>query len=173
MCPWRRAGFLLFCISAAVLAAKPKPCISTGEAAKLLNKDICISAHVYDVVEVASGARFLDVCSPEIPDAQCRFTVASLPQDRETVGELTSYRDKNVKIRGIVQPINGRSGILLSHARQFSGGPPRFTPNPLLARGFDAEQSRPPVSDPNLRGQRGRRAFMNTRIQESLPPAAK
>jgi len=57
----------------------------------------------------------------------------------------------DVEIRGIVQPMHGRAGMVLSHARQFHGGPPKFRPNPLLARGFDAEQERPPVNDPNLR----------------------
>jgi hypothetical protein len=135
----------------------------------MLNKDICISAHVYDLVQLSDGTRFLDVCPPQTPDAKCRFTVVSLPEDRNTVGELTKYRDMNVQIRGIVQPMHGRAGIILSHARQFNGGPPKFRPNPLLARGFDAGESHPPVNDPNLRAQGGRRAFMNTKDQEPAP----
>ena len=75
----------------------------------------------------------------------------------------------DVQIRGIVQPMHGRAGMVLSHARQFYGGPPRFKPNPLLARGFSADAGRGPVRDPNLRPQGGRRAFMNTRDQEPLP----
>ena len=109
-------------------------------AAQILNKDICISAHIYDVVQLPDGTRFLDVCSPQTPDDQCRFTVVSLPADRTEVGELTKYRDADVQIRGIVQPMHGRAGMVLSHARQFYGGPPKFKPNPLLARGFSAEQ---------------------------------
>jgi hypothetical protein len=34
--------------------------------------------------------------------------------------------------------------------------------------GFSGEQERPPISDPNLRSQGGRRAFMNLKNQESL-----
>ncbi|MFP5204784.1 MAG: hypothetical protein ACLGSH_05475, partial [Acidobacteriota bacterium] len=79
------------------------------------------------------------------------------------------YRDQNVKIRGIVQPMHGRFGMVLSERRQFYGGPPKFKPNPLLAHGFGAEQSRPSVRDPNLSHHGGRRAFMNTRTQEALP----
>jgi hypothetical protein len=109
------------------------------------------------------------VCPPEVPDQQCRFTILSLREDREEVGELSKYRDMNVQIRGIVQPMHGRAGMVLSHARQFYGGPPKFKPNPLLARGFNAEESRPPINDPNLRSQGGRRAFMNTRDREALP----
>lgn len=161
---------LLFVLAAtAIFAANSKPCVSTEDAAQMLKKDLCISAHVYDVVEVSDGTRFLDVCKPETPDEQCRFTIVSPAEDRDTVGELSKYRDQNVQVRGTVQPLNGRSGILLSHARQFSGGAPRFTPNPLLAHGFSAEQSRGPIKDPNLRSQGGRRAFMNTRVQEPLP----
>jgi ribosomal protein L35AE/L33A len=160
---------LLFTASP-LLAAKPRPCVTPDEAAKYLNKDICISVHVYDVVELSSGTRFLDTCAPDTPDDNCRFTIMSLQEDRDTVGELTRYRDTDVQIRGIVTPMHGRSGILLSHARQFNGGPPKFRPNPRLARGFTAEQDRPPVADPNLRGQGRGRAFMNRLDQEKLPP---
>jgi hypothetical protein len=93
----------------------------------------------------------------------------SLREDRDQVGELRKYRDMNVQVRGIVQPMHGRAGMVLSHARQFSGGPPKFRPNPMLARGFNAEQSRPPINDPNLRSQGAGRSFMNTRDQETRP----
>ncbi len=150
------------------LAAKPRPCVSTDLAQQLLNKDLCISAHVYDVVQLNDGTRFLDVCSPQTPDEKCLFTVISLPEDRKAVGDLGQFRGADVQIRGIVTPMRGRAGMVLSHERQFHGGPPKFRPNPLLAHGFDAEQSRPPISDPNLRPQGGHRAFMNTRDQETL-----
>jgi len=151
------------------LAAKPKTCVSTDQAQHILNKDICVSAHVYDVVALQDGTRFLDVCSPDTPDDQCRFTVVSLWEDHSEVGELNQYRNQDVQIRGLVQPLRGRAGMMLSHSRQFSGGPPKFRPNPLLARGFSAEQDRPPIGDPNLRSQGGHRSFMNTRDREPLP----
>ena len=66
---------------------------------------------------------------------------SALPKTANDVGELTKYRDADVQIRGLVQPMHGRAGMVLSHARQFYGGPPKFRPNPLLARGFSAEQS--------------------------------
>jgi hypothetical protein len=135
----------------------------------MVHKDVCVSAHVYEVVQLPNGTRFLDVCAPEITDDKCRFTVMSLWEDRDTVGELTKYRDMDVRIRGIVQPMHGRAGMVLSHARQFTGGPPKFKPNPMLAKGFNAEQERPAVNDPNLRSQGGRRAFMNSRDQETVP----
>jgi hypothetical protein len=150
-------------------AGQQKPCVTADEASRMVNKDVCVSAHIYDVVELPDGTRFLDVCAPETPDEGCRFTIVSLWEDREQVGELNRYRDHEVRIRGIVRPMHGRAGLVLSHARQFYGGPPRFKPNPLLARGFDAGQERPPLNDPNLRTQGGRRAFMNTRDRQTLP----
>jgi hypothetical protein len=151
------------------IAAHPKPCVTINEAGKLLNKDVCVSVHVYDVVELRDGTRFLDICSPETPDEKCPFTIVSLRDDRSEVGELHKYRNMDVHVRGIVQSMRGRTGIMLSHARQFHGGPPKFKPNPKLIRGFDGEASRPPVNDPNLRPHGGHRGFMNSRDQESLP----
>jgi hypothetical protein len=159
---------LLAALSPALaFAGKPKPCVTADEATQLVNKDVCVTAHIYDVVQLPDGTRFLDVCTPQTPDEQCRFTLVSLWEDREDVGELRKYRDTDVQVRGIVRPMHGRAGMVVSHARQFYGGPPKFKPNPLLARGFTAEQSRPPLNDPNLRSQGGHRAFMNTREKET------
>ncbi len=162
-------SIFLLAAPAFAFAAKPALCVPADQAAQMVNKDVCVSAHVYDVVELPDGTRFLDVCSPDTPDEKCRFTVVSLWDDREYVGELRKYRDMDVQIRGIVRPIHGRAEMVLNHARQFNGGPPKFKPNPMLARGFNAEQDRPPIGDPNLRSQGGRRAFMNSKEQESLP----
>ncbi len=161
-------ALMLAVSSSCAFAAKAAPCVPVEQAAQMLNKNICISAHIYDVVELGDGTRFLDVCSPQTPDDKCRFTVVSLPEDREDVGDLRKFRDMDVQIRGLVRPMHGRAGMVLSHVRQFYGGPPKFKPNPLLARGFNAEESRPPVNDPNLRSQGGRRAFMKTRDQETV-----
>jgi hypothetical protein len=162
---------VLFVLAAPLpaLAGEPKACVTADEATKLVNKDVCVTAHIYDVVELPDGTRFLDVCTPETPDERCRFTVMSLSEDRDEVGELRKYRNMDVRIRGIVRPMHGRAGMVLSHARQFYGGPPKFKPNPRLMRGFNADQSRPAISDPNLSSQGGRRAFMNSRQQETRP----
>jgi hypothetical protein len=164
-----RLSLVLLLYPLAAFAANPRSCISADEAAKLVNKDVCIQAHVYDVVELPDGTRFLDLCSPDTPDANCRFTIMSLREDREDVGELRRYRDADVHVRGIVRPMHGRVGMVLSHARQFYGGPPKFKPNPKLLHGFTGEQSKPPLSDPNLRPHGGHRPFMNSREQETLP----
>jgi hypothetical protein len=165
--PW----LVLFIVASPLpaLAATQKPCVPADQAAKLLNKDVCVTAFIYDVVQLPDGTRFLDVCTPQTPDDACRFTIVSLWEDHGEVGELQKYRDMNVQIRGIVRPMHGRAGMVLSHARQFSGGPPKFRPNPQLARGFSADQSRPPINDPDLRSQGVHRAFMNTRDQETRP----
>ena len=168
----RRVGWVLLLAAgwpALAFAGSQKQCVTADEATKLVNKDVCVTAHIYDVVQLPDGTRFLDVCTPETPDEKCRFTIMSLPEDRDEVGELRKYRDMDVRVRGIVRPMHGRAGMVLSHARQFYGGPPKFRPNPRLARGFNAEQSRTPIYDPNLRSQGGRRAFMNTRDRETLP----
>jgi len=167
-----RVGWLVLLTAlspALAFAGQPKPCVTADEATKLIDKDVCVSAHIYDVVELPDGTRFLDVCTPDTPDEKCRFTIVSLLEDRQEVGELRKYRDMDVQVRGIVRPMHGRAGMVLSHARQFYGGPPKFKPNPKLARGFNGEESRPPLYDPNLRSQGGRRAFMNTRDKETLP----
>jgi hypothetical protein len=164
-----RVALILVLCPALAVAGTGKPCVSADEATKLVNKDVCVTAHVYDVVELPNGTRYLDVCTPDTPDERCRFTIVSMFEDRDEVGELRKYRDMDVHVRGIVQPMHGRAGMVLSHARQFYGGPPKFRPNPKLIRGFGANESRPAINDPNLRSQGGRRAFMNSLDQEAKP----
>jgi hypothetical protein len=164
MCSLLAAGAPGLCF-----AGKARSCFAVDEASKMLNKDVCISAHIYDVVRLADGTRYLDVCPPTTPDDGCRFTIISFAEDRDTVGELKQYRDTNVDIRGVVRPMHGRAGIVLSHVRQFYGGPPKFRPNPMLLHGFNAEGERPPVADPNLHTYGHSRGFMNSRDQETRP----
>lgn len=144
-----------------------KACVSISDAMTLTGKDICVAAHVFDVVQLSDGTRFLDVCPPDLPDERCHFTFVSLQSDREEVGDLTRYRDQDVHVRGIIRATHGRMGIIISHMRQFRGGPEKFRPNPRLARGFDAQSDRPPVRDPNLSAGGRHRSFMNSRDTES------
>jgi len=154
-----------------------KPCIPVAETAsepgQNINKDMCVSAHVYDVVELPDGTRFLDVCPADLPDEQCRFTLLSPRTDRDDVGDLGRYRNQNVEVRGTVRSMHGRMGIVISHVRQFSGGPEKFRPNPRLSRDFNGQSDRMPVRDPNLSPSGHHRSFMNTRDQEPLPIAKK
>ena len=151
-----------------IAAGATKPCVTPDEAAKHLNKDICISAHIYDVVDVSRGDSYLDVCAPGTPDEQCRFTFLSFRRDRNEVGDLHRFRNSDVEVRGLLQEMHGRSAMIISHARQFHGGPPKFRPNPRLARGFDAEDDRTPISDANLRSHGAPRSFMNRNDREAL-----
>jgi hypothetical protein len=146
--------------------AANKPCVTAEQAAKMPNKDVCISAHIYDVVELPDGTRYLDICSPDTPDERCIFTLVSYRQDLDEVGELLKYRNQDVHVRGIVRPMHGRAGIIISHSRQFYGGPEKFKPNPRLAHGFEGSNEKPPIHDPNLQPQGRPRSFMNTRDQE-------
>ncbi len=164
----RRIALMSILWPAMAIAGHAKPCVTADEASKLVNQDVCVSAFVFDVVELRDGTRFLDVCTPQTLDEACRFKVVSLREDRDQVGELNEYRNINVEIRGIVRPMHGRAGMVRSHARQFNGGPPKFKLNSKLLRGFSAEEGRPAVSDPNLRSQGRDRAFMNTRDQEKM-----
>jgi hypothetical protein len=167
---WR--GILLLMVAALTVPGWPapaKPCVTAEEASKMVNKDVCITAHIYEVVQLPDGTRYLDVCTAETPDERCRFTIVSFWEDRDEVGELRKYRNMDVRVRGIVRSMHGRAAMVLSHARQFYGGPPKFRPNPRLARGFGGDQEHPPIADPNLRSQGQGRAFMNTRNRETLP----
>jgi len=158
---------LLLSLTSTCRAGK-KNCIPTEEAARMVNREVCVSAHVYDVVELPDGSRFLDTCAPELTDDQCRFTILSLPEDREQVGDLSRYCNQEVQLRGVVHSMNGHAGMLLSHVRQFHGGAQRFRPSPLLLQGFDAESSKAALSDPNQRTQGHAHGFMNNRERETL-----
>ncbi len=148
-------------------------CVSIETAAQESGRDVCVSVHVYAVVELTDGTRFLDVCPPDVPDDGCRFTIVSLGVDREEVGDLGRYRNQDIQVRGIVRSTHGRLGIALSHMRQFRGGPEKFRPNPKLLHGFSGESDRTPVRDPNLAASGRRRAFMNSRDREARPAVRK
>jgi len=166
--PWRLCTAFLFLLVAPCAFAKQK-CVTAEEASKLIDKDVCVSAHIYEVIELPSGTRYLDVCPPDTSDDLCHFTLISYREDRNEVGELSRFRDMDVRVRGRVRSLHGRTAIVVSHVRQLYGGPPKFRPNPMLARGFTAEQNLPPIYDPNLRRQGGGRGFMNNRDQVERP----
>jgi hypothetical protein len=141
---------ILVMLSPAALHAGDRRCFVPDEAVKHLNKDICIFAHVYNVVELADGTRFLDVCSADTGDEDCRFSIVSQAGDRADVGDLNALRDKDIEIRGTVRPFAGRSEIELSHVRQLHGGAEKFRPNPALLAGFSAEREKPGINDKSL-----------------------
>lgn len=139
--------------------ASTAACIAPGEAAKHVNKNVCVAAHVYDVVELSDGTRFLDVCSPEVTDEKCRFTIVSLKDDRAEVGELGQYKQQEIQVRGILRPVGDRTELLLSREQQFHGGAEKFRANPRLLKGFDVEGHGTAFSDPALRSSHHRGAL--------------
>jgi hypothetical protein len=141
-----------------------RACVSPEEALAHAEKDVCVAAHVYDVVETSGGVRFLDMCSPDVPDTACRFTVMSLPEDQKEVGALEGYRGRDVRVRGVVHVARGQATILLSHARQFQDGAEKFRPNPALLGGFDAGSAKTAFRDPAMTAHksRGQSRFLGT-----------
>lgn len=152
--------FLFPCIA---LHAAPRQCYAAAEAGAYAGKDVCITAHVYDVAVLRDGTRFLDTCSPDTPNQECRFTIASLPQDRRDVGELAALRGQDIQLRGVVHSVNQRSIIYLSNARQLHGGPEKFRPNPALLPGFSAQDGRAPIHDSSLSGRHPSTTFRASR----------
>ena len=144
-------------VATACLAAS-RPCYTPEEAADHAGKEICLSAHIYDVVENADGTRYLDVCEPEVPDESCRFTIVSMAGDRKDVGALDAVREQDVHLRGTVHAMHGQAIMLLSNARQFHDGPEKFRPNPELMSGFSAGNAGTAFSDPGMTAHRGRKS---------------
>jgi len=153
------AWIFIFAVTAMPALATPKGCISPESTRDYLNKDVCVNAHVYDIIELSDGTRFLDLCTPETPDDKCRFSIISLNADRKDVGDLTRYREQDIHIRGVVRPFNFRTQIILSREQQFHGGSEKFRANPALLKGFSAEDSHAAFSDPATRASHHKSSF--------------
>jgi hypothetical protein len=148
-------GFILIAASsifAVGAGAATLPCIAPEATVAVINKDTCVSAHVYDVVQLRSGTRFLDVCSPQTSNANCRFTIISLPEDARDVGPLEPLKGTDIRIRGHVRDFSDHREIALTHVRQLHGGPEKFRPNPELLQRFSASEHSLAFRDPNTRG---------------------
>ena len=158
-----RTLFGLLLLTSATLHAATRSCHPASEAARYTGKNICVTAHIYDIAELRDGTRFLDTCSPETSDENCRFTIASLPADRRDAGDLKALRGKDIELHGTVHSVNQRSLIYLSSARQLHGGPEKFRPNPALLHGFSAGDGKAPIHDPSLSGNHHFSVFRATR----------
>lgn len=145
------------------LALHAATCHPASEAERYSGKNVCITAHVYQIAQLRDGTRFLDTCSSETSDEDCRFTIASLPEDTRDVGDLNPLVGKDIQLRGTIHSVNGRSLMYLSMARQLHGGGEKFHPNPALLTGFNAEQARAPIHDPSLSGNHHFSVFRATR----------
>jgi len=144
----RRAAWIIaIALMTSSAWSSERGCITPELAVKHVNKDVCLMAHVYDVIELADGTRFLDLCSPLTTDAECRFTVVSLKSDRNDVGDLEQYRGLDIQLRGTIRPFNARTEMVLSRERQFHGGSEKFHPNPALLKGYSAEDHNTAFAD--------------------------
>jgi hypothetical protein len=135
--------FLLATLPALPAAARTPTCAPVDDGGLRTSHDVCVSAHVYDVVTVENGTRFLDLCSPDVSDAECRFSIVSYSADRHSVGDLDQFRGKDVEIRGVVERYGPRFLMVLNDERQFHHGAAQFRPDPRLLSGFSAEDSQP------------------------------
>ncbi len=147
---------LLAAMPPCALAATKQVCISPDEALRHVNKNVCVQAHVYRLVDAANGIHFLDVCSPQTADSDCHFFILSLSRDEASVGDLQSLVDQTIRIRGTVHTIQGRAEIVLSSHEQLHGGKEKFHPNPQLVKSFSAENGGQAFSSHNgVGGQHG------------------
>ena len=138
--PQTRLLVLLLLAFAAPLAhAGKKSCLVPNETLAHVNKNVCVTAHVYRVVDAANGTHFLDVCSPQTSDVDCHFFIVSFSQDEKSVGDLQSLLHQTIHINGTVHTIQGRAAIVLSSKQQLRGGKEKFHPNPQLVKSFSAE----------------------------------
>ncbi len=134
------ALFLLSALLPAAIAhARTPACLPTENVSLRPSEDTCLQAHVFDVVTVPGGTRFLDLCSPDTADDACRVSVVSYAGDRKHVGDLETIRGKDISIRGAMQNYNGRYVLILNDERQLHGGAAHFTPDPRLLRRTSAE----------------------------------
>jgi len=155
---WRLplTSLLLIGVVSVPCFAKAKTCIAPDQAIQHVNKDVCVTAHVYTVVHAAQDTHFLDVCSPQTTDAACHFTIVSFHQDQKDVGDLTLLVNQNIQIRGTVRSFEGRAEIVLNRKQQLHGGKPKFHANPRLIQSFSAENGGKAFSAKNgVGGQRG------------------
>lgn len=134
------ALFLLSTLMPAAIAHAHTPaCTPAADTTLRASEDTCLQAHVFDVVTVSGGTRFLDLCSPDTPDDACHVSIVSYGKDRKQVGDLEAMRGKDISIRGALQNYNGRYVLVLNEERQLRGGAARFAPDQRLLRGTSAE----------------------------------
>lgn len=155
---------LCIAITPALPAYAASRCYAPAAAIRHPHHKLCVKAHVYREIKLEDGTRILDICSPRIPAANCRFAFISLPAESAAVGSLQKYVGKEIKVRGRILPLHGRAEIALSRAWQLSiarpplphseearAGSGKFRPNPELLKGFNASQAHMPIADPAFR----------------------
>jgi hypothetical protein len=151
-----RALALWFALAVPLAHAGTERCLVPNEALAHIGKNVCVTAHVYRVVDAADGTHFLDVCSPRTADIDCHFFIVSFSADEKSVGDLQGLVHQTIHIRGTVHTVQGRAEIVLSRKQQLHGGKEKFHPNPQLVKSFSAENEGQAFNAKNgTMGQRG------------------
>lgn len=146
----------IFAMLSCPVARARRTCIAPDKALQHVDENVCISAHVYRLVDAADGVHFLDVCRPQTSDADCHFFILSFSRDEKSVGSLQRLVGQDIKIRGTLNTIQGRAVVVLSNKSQLHGGKEKFHPNPRLVASFSAENGGHGFSAKNgVMGQRG------------------
>lgn len=158
------AGMLLSFLQYGYAARR---CYSLAQAPHHLHHKTCIKAHIYREINLDDGTRILDLCGPQ-DTGSCTFALVSLDRDRKSVGDLRQYIGEEIDARGVVEPIRGRTEIVLRKANQLQDvNPPdisesnpahksrvksdRFHANPELLKSFNADQKQMAIKDPAFR----------------------
>lgn len=130
---------LIFATLLPAFASQKRACIAPEDALQHVNKDVCVTAHIYRVVNAAQDIHFLDVCSPQTSDADCHFFIVNFNEDKKSVADIQKLVNQDIHIRGTVHTVQGRAEIVLSNQQQLHGGKEKFHPNPRLPKSFSAE----------------------------------
>jgi len=144
----RTAAFLLSFVVFSLALLLPVPVLALGHPSECsqvvqtslhIANDACVSVHVYDVVALRDGTRFLDLCSPDTPDESCPFSVVSYWKDSRRVGDLRPLLGKDISLRGAVRRFGAHYVLILNDQAQLHGGPAHFIPDPRLLGTTSAE----------------------------------
>lgn len=132
-------ALLIFALQMPAFASQKHSCITPEDALRHINKEVCIAAHVYRVVNASPDIHFLDVCSPQTSDADCHFFIVNFSRDEKSVGDIQTLANRDIHIHGKVRIVEGHAAIVLSSKNQLHGGKEKFHPNPRLLKSFSAE----------------------------------
>ena len=91
-------------------SGEAEACAPVADAASLLGKSGCVTGRVLRLYTSRAGNTFLDFC----PDYRtCPFTSVIFDSDRSKFGDLGTLAGRQVEIRGLVEPYEGRAEIII------------------------------------------------------------
>ena len=164
----RSLAAIVLCTPTLVFAAKPRPCVTADQAAQMLNKDICVSAHIYDVVSFptaqassTSARRRPPTSDAASPSSAWPRTAAKSANSANTATRMCRFEALSVPCAAA--PAWYSAMPASSTAARRNSGPIPCSPTASCGAGA-ASHSRSRPASPG-----GRRAFMNTQDRELLP----